>query len=51
MISQTVKTIDAGNKTVGSYSQQIELKSLNDGLYLLNVKAGKENYATKIVVN
>jgi hypothetical protein len=51
MIGQTVKTIDAGNKTAGSYSQQIEFKSLNDGLYLLNVKAGKENYATKIVVN
>jgi hypothetical protein len=51
MIGQTVKTIDAGNKTAGSYSQQIEFKSLNDGIYLLNVKAGKENYATKIVVD
>ena len=51
LIGQTVKAVDAGNQTAGSYSKQIDVKSLNDGLYLLNVKAGKENYATKIVVN
>ncbi len=49
MTGKLIKIIDQGQKSKGTYSNQLDLSHLQTGIYFLTLKVGKKKYSEKIV--
>jgi hypothetical protein len=49
MNGKQVKVIDQSKKTKGTYSNQMDLTDLQNGIYFLTLKVGKKKYTEKII--